>query len=520
MNCMQKIPGLLISLLLGMAGLWPTVALAITINDAVQSAIHNNPDVLSKLHAFRSATESVNVGRADYLPTVDLSYESSRQKFDYPDSPGAPASQHYTTKGWTVSLTQSVFQGLQTWYQVKQLGYQQVVKYFEFLDSSENIALQTLQAYEQVMLYRELVRIAKDNYSVHKGIIQQIAQRVQAGVGRRVDLEQAAGRLAQAETNLITDNTNLQDATARFTRLTGFAPPEDLQEIVEIDSSLPAADQVMHTALSHSPVWLAAIANRRAAQATVNQRRGAFSPKVDLQLSQAPTNNYNGYSGRTNQSSAAVIFSLNLFRGGADRARLLAAAEDRNNAADLQNKVCYDLRQNLQLAYDNLLKYKAQQNSILQHQLSTEKALGAYRKQFDIGQRSLLDVLDSENELFQARRDYTNAKIQYIISQATVLSTAGGLLAALKLKPLDDGPKHDLLGQQDIKSCDSNLQTPTTLDVNTIPARQFNTPDNAEARPALDAPPAVPAATPAATPEQPPAASKKRKAPVVITQAQ
>ncbi len=475
MNCMRNPLGLLVSVALGGLALYSPVALAIGLNDAVQSAIVNHPEVLQKLHEFRSLEQDANVPRADFFPTVDVSYQANRQKFDYSPASGV-TPQHYTTRGWSVNVNQNLFQGLQTINQVRQLGYESQASYFGFLETTENIALQTLQAYQDVLLYRQLVQIAKDNYAIHKGILNQIAQRVQAGVGRRVDLEQAAGRLALAETNLITDNATLQDANTRFTRLTGQMPPAEMNEVPSLSAALPAESALMANAIHHSPGYLAAIATLHSAQAELNVRRGAFAPTLNLQLSKSPTESYNGYQGRTNLSSAAVIFSVNLFRGGADKARLGSAAEKLNASLDQRELACRNLRQTLGLAWDNVLKYKAQMASLLQHQLSTEKARNAYRKQFDIGQRTLLDVLDSENELFTAQRNYLAAQSQYVVAQANVLSNSGGLLAALKLKPLDESQPGKAASEEDLTSCDSHFEAPKMVDVQAIPARQLSNP--------------------------------------------
>lgn len=473
----------------GFTALLPQYASAIEVNTAVQQAILNNPEVLAKLHQFRGAGADVSEGRADYMPTVDLSYEANRQHYDYPNDVAVSTAEHYTTRGWTLALNQNLFRGLQTYNTVKQLGYDQQARYFDLLDASESMALQTLQAYQDVLRYRQLLDSAQENYAIHKGIYEQIEQKVQAGVGRRVDLEQAAGRLALAETNLITDTSNLHDVSARYARLTGSSAPAQLSEIPSLQAALPANTDLIKSAVERNPAYLSTLAGVRSAAAEVNVRRGAFAPTLDLQASKAPTDNYDGYNGRTNVSSVAVIFNMNLFRGGADRARLASSAEKLNVAKDLRDKVCRDMRQTLSIANNNIIKLKEQMESLRQHQLSTEKARDAYRKQFDIGQRTLLDVLDSENELFDAQRAYINAQSDYKVAEATVLGNSGRLLEALKLKPVDDFKTDVSLNEEERNACDTTYTPPVMVDVKSIAARQYTAAS-------ADAIPAAPQATP------------------------
>ena len=94
---------------------------------------------------------------------------------------------------------------------------------------------------------------------------EQIGQKVQAGVGRRVDLEQAAGRLALAETNLITDTSNLHDVSARYARLTGTQPPAQLSDVPSMKDALPANPDLIKNAVAHNPAYLSTLASVRSA---------------------------------------------------------------------------------------------------------------------------------------------------------------------------------------------------------------------------------------------------------------
>lgn len=447
---------------------------AFELKDAVELAVQNNPEVRYKWHQFRGATEDIGTGKAGYMPTVDVAYESNRLKYDYPSGSNAPADQSYTTHGWSISLTQNLFQGFQTYFTVQQLNFDQQARYFDFLDTSESIGLQAAQAYIDVSRYRQLVDLAKDNYATHKGIFDQIQQKVQAGVGRRVDLEQAAGRLALAESNLFIQTSNLHDVTARYVRLVGKEPPAELNSVPSSWASKSTEGKnLLRNGIEHSPAYLSTVASIRSAEATVKVSKGAFSPTLNLTATRGPENNYDGYFGQTNKSSIDLVFNINLYRGGGDRARLRSALEKVNAAMDLRDKACRDLSQTLKISYNNVIKLSAQLPVLRQHQLSTEKARDAYRKQFDIGQRSLLDVLDSENELFDSSMSYINAQMDQAAAQATILAGSGHLLDTLRLKPLETLDIKDGLTAEDMSACDTSYTPPTIIDVNTIKAKAY-----------------------------------------------
>ncbi|WP_160797723.1 TolC family outer membrane protein [Craterilacuibacter sinensis] len=446
-----------LALLFALASGTALSASAADLKSAVEKTIINNPEVRFRWHEFRAAAEEQGLGRAGYLPTLDVGYGWGKEKTTQAatQSGGPEVTQDLTRKGWSANLTQNLFQGLQTMNLVKQLDYTQRAKYFDFLGASEGQALEAARAYVDVLRYRQLLEFAQDNYATHLSIYKQLQEKVSAGVGRRVDLEQAGGRLALAESNLVTELSNLHDVAARYARLTGEEPQLAMAEPMVLKGYLPKDQELIAGAVKTSPAYLAALENVRAAKADVNVRKGAFSPTLDLRASKAHGDNLDGSFNRKDRQMAELVFNINLFRGGADRARLGASAERLNAAYDLRDKECRDLRQTLRIAFNDTRKLEEQIAYLRQHRLSTEKARDAYRAQFDIGQRTLLDLLDSENELYDAKRSVVNAEQDVLLAQARVLAGSGKLLETLQLKPIESydfaGPARD----EEVAVCDT-----------------------------------------------------------------
>jgi len=106
-------------------------------------------------------------------------------------------------------------------------------------------------------------------------------------------------------------------------------------------------------------------------------------------------------------------------------------------ARDLQEKACRDVRQTLSIAYSDVRSLNEQQRYMDQHRLATEKSREAYRQQFDLGQRTLLDLLDTQNEFFEATRAYINAHYNQITAQARTLAGMGQLVTTLGVNRAD-----------------------------------------------------------------------------------
>lgn len=405
---------------------------AATAREVALLAIETNPEVQANWHAFRAATEDVSVARGGYLPSVDLTAAGGKSSRDY-DGRGA-----YNSAQAEVSLSQMLFDGFRTRSQVNRFDSARLVRYFELLDSVENIALEAVSAYEDVLRQRQLVALARDNYTKHRDVLKQIEERVTSGVGRRVDLEQVAGRLALAESNLLIEASNLHDVTARYLRIVGKLPAADLAPTnLDAQPLPPSVQEALYLAYQGNPGFHAAIKNIAAAQAAVKVEKSGYYPTAELRARQNIGRNTNGFDERFDpdrygeESAVELAITYNLYSGGSNRAAVRRSLEQVNQAKDLRDQACVNLRQTTQIAYNDSQRITERLISLDQHRRSSDKVRIAYSEQFNIGQRTLLDLLDAENEYFQASRAYVNALAENTLARARTLAAMGKLLPAL-----------------------------------------------------------------------------------------
>ncbi len=397
---------------------------------AARKAVVSNPDVQARWNGFKAAGDERDVARGGFFPQLDLNASAGREDGRTPLIPQG----RYNLNSTQLTLSQMLFDGMFTANEAKRLGHAKLTRYYELAEASETAALEAVQAYTDVVRYRELVDAATQNYVEHKQTTGQVEERANAGVGRGVDVEQANGRLALAESNLLVELTNLHDVSARYLRIVGDTPPASLPSMPEPFKLgiLPASTKVlMRDGLQGSPTLNAAVENARSYQLAIESRKSAYLPRVDLRAYTGNSDNIGGILGNTHVNGIELVLNYNLFRGGADRARERQAVNQNEQARDLQEKACRDVRQTLSIAYSDARTLSEQMIYQNQHLLSTEKSREAYRQQFDIGQRTLLDLLDTQNEYFEATRTYINTRYNQIAAQARTLAGMGQLVSAL-----------------------------------------------------------------------------------------
>jgi adhesin transport system outer membrane protein len=401
--------------------------------ESVQRTIEGNPEVAAKFNAFKASNDEIDVAAGAWKPHLDASGAAGKRYYDISNQ--IPSSPRFFETGVRLELSQLLWDGLGTHNEIERLSHAKLQRYFDFIDSTEQFGLEAAKAYYDVVRYRKLVQLAEDNYIQHKFSFDQVQSRVNAGVGRGVDLEQVVARVALAESNLVTERANLHDVTERYVRIVGTVPPAENVSAVSMVRQLPATEQeAMRLAALQSPSVAGAIEALRSARAAVAARKSPFQPRVEAHVRGATGHNLDGVLTERHDATAEIAVTWNLFNGGSDSARERQYANLLTQAENLRDKACVDARQTVSVAFNDVKKLNEQLGYLDRNVVSIQKARDAYRQQFDIGQRSLLDLLNSENELYTAKRSYVLAEEDLATAIVRTYAGMGMLVASLGLK--------------------------------------------------------------------------------------
>lgn len=407
-------------------------------------AIENNPEVQEAWHAFKSSIYGVDAARSGYLPSVDVSASAGYERRNY------GVEEEYNRNTAELSVTQMLYDGFRTSNTVDRFKRIQLIRYFELISQTEQTALEASIALLDVQKFKELVQLAEANLQEHESVYQQIEQSVGAGVARAADLEQISGRSSLAQSNVLTEYSNLHDVSARYLRVVGELPMNDIKQADLDEKNIPiSVNQALDVAYKNSPSFYASLYNIEAQKANAKAQKAAFHPNVDLSARYGSQDRDElGQNETRTEARVGIDISYNLYNGGLDNANLEQAYQDINIAKYQRDQSCIDIRQSLQIAYYNVTILEQKLPALDQHRESSTKVKIAYKDQFDIGQRTLLDVLDAENESFQSTRSYIVALYDRQSAILTMLKEMGKLLPALNvmsdkyptLKELTDDP--------------------------------------------------------------------------------
>jgi outer membrane protein, adhesin transport system len=401
-----------------------------TLREAARHTVLNNPEVRATVNEFEASEEQVKVAKGRYLPRIDLEAGIGQERIDDPRF----GANDFSRDRVSVLLNQMIYDGFGTRNRVRQFNYASRVRYFEVWNASEAVTADVARAYYDVLRHRELVDLSKENYATHRLIHEQISRRVRAGVSRRVDLDQAYGRLALSESNLLTDLTNLHDVSMRYQRMVGETPAGQLEEPELARNLLPeTVDATLMEAYRRSPLLNAAVANVWSANSAADATKAPLLPRLDVRARQDVWNDKDDISGRYEEGVIELVMSYNLYNGGSDRAERRRTLYKADQALNQRDQTCREIRQEVAIAYNDMRALEEQLVFLDRHRQAIGRAREAYRRQFDIGQRTLLDMLDTENEFYDAQRAYITAKRQQEVAYTRTLAGMGALVEALEL---------------------------------------------------------------------------------------
>lgn len=398
-----------------------------TLEQAIASTISSNPEIKSAYNEYMSFIELNNVAFGNYMPSLDLDAGVGYEK----TNPATGATSEHTRKDATLKLTQLLWDGSSTLNDIDRTAAEAESMRLQLISDAQNKALNVSRVYLDALKATETLRLSESNLATHKRIYRDIKRRAESGIGSTADLSQVETRLANAQSNLLAAQNNLFDTHTQFTRIVGQAPQGLIFPKVDQNTIPLSLEEATATAEENHPVLKVAAADIDAANYQYKQSKGTNLPTFTIEAAQTWYDDAAGIAGERDEMSAMLRMRYNLFNGGSDAATQDRMAYQLNKAKDLRDNSYRALTESLRLAW-SALDLTLQQKEFLADQVdSASETVNAYEKQYRIGKRTLLDLLNSENELFEARKSYLTVSYEEQYAKYRVLNSCGIMLDSL-----------------------------------------------------------------------------------------
>ncbi|MGC9386674.1 MAG: TolC family outer membrane protein [Hydrogenovibrio sp.] len=405
---------------------------AMDIKEAIEDAIIHNPEFRQQVKGYRAIEAEVRGAQSGYYPKLDILAGYGYEEIDKPGLNNQ--GDGLMRREAQILLTQNLFEGFGTQDEVARQKYRLDAQAYQAITTANDIALEMAQAYVNLLKEQELLKLAQDNLDTHIKLYDQIKKRTEAGIGNQVEVDQAEARLALAQSNVGAAENNYFDARAKFWRVLGRQPENDLLK-PQFTAKLPkSVDEATNIALADHPTLKSAQADIAEARMQYEASAKNYYPKIDLEVGQRLDHNIDGIEGENNNLQAMVVMSYNLYNGGRDAATRKQTSSQYHQATEIRNNTRRQVIENLRYAWNANEFIGSQLEYVNQHIKLTHETLLGYRKQFSLGRRSLLDLLNTENEYMSAIRTLITNEAEQLNAKYRILAGMGHLLPELGIE--------------------------------------------------------------------------------------
>jgi outer membrane protein, adhesin transport system len=414
-----------------------------TLYEAVAYTLETNPQVRAVQHNRLARVQEIEQAKAGYFPTLDFSAGIGRNEIFSPNEFEGTADPREVK----FSLRQNIYNGFITANEVNRQTERVKSAAFTLQGTSESVALRVAEVYLNVLRHEAIHNLAQENLAIHERIFDQVKLRSESGLDEKANLDQVSGRFALAQSSMIVTEVNIIDARTNYYAVVDYFP-KDLVVPDHLVSSLPdTLEEAQQKAVDNHPILKSAKADLDARKAQYRVAQGAFAPVIDLEVDKTWDDNVDTNDWK-NEIEAMVRFRFNLLNGGKDNARKTETLHLVCEARAIRDNTHRQVVESIRLAW---MAYQAAQKKISlleKYVKSTGATAEAYTKQWSIGKRTMLDVLDTKAEFISAQKDLTHAVYDSLYAQCRILNGMGSLVPSLGLQ----WPYEKNLGKDAMKS--------------------------------------------------------------------
>lgn len=416
----------------GAALLSASPALAIDLRDAIQSALTTNPEIRQAV-SNRAATEEERVqGQGLYYPRISVETSAGIESLKNPTRRELGIANH-TLYPYEADLIvdQLLYDSGGREAEIKRQAARTDAAAARVGERSEYVALNVARNYIDYLLQQRLVAIAQDNVTFHEKLASDLRQGVSNGSISIADEQQAEERLQAARAKVTEAQEDLEAAGISFKTLAGV----DIDTVTmppDLSSCLPATlAEGEAIARQENPNVQEAMADLAAANEEVRSAKAAIGPKFSVQARARAGHDIDGFEGRTTDLQALAVMHWDIFNGGINTANV---REQERRADEADGKLFQATRQaedDVRTAWNRLQNQTALTNELQNQSRISDDLLLSYREQFNIGRRSLLDVLDTQNTRYNVEEQTQTALLAKVYAQYKVLAAENRLIRCM-----------------------------------------------------------------------------------------
>jgi outer membrane protein TolC len=399
---------------------WP--AAAASLPEVMRQVLQQHPDVRSSQAVLNIAAERGVQARSNFYPTLGLSAAAADAK-DY--ETGVPRDR--TTRTADAFMRWNLFRGLGDRQASRTAEFDQQAANADLDAVQEQVALQVVQAYLDVLRLRQLSELSERYIAEYRRLGEDVRKRANAGRVAAADMDQVRASLIQAQLQQSQMRGQLRGAEERYRLLTGALPGELSEPVLDDSAAQMSLDALMEQALAGNSRVQGALRRAAARGEEIGVADAGLLPSLDLEVRKRLHSEIDPVPQVDTRQSTQLQFSYQMPLGGASFSRKREAVERKLAAQATADSELLRARGELVERWTAWREVREIAPSLAERVEANEKVVKAYDLQFAAARRAITDLIAARGEHYRARTDVLENRMEQLASSAQVLSLLGRL---------------------------------------------------------------------------------------------
>ena len=412
----------------------PPAGKPLSVEDSIYGVLRNHHNLRGMIENREVLDHEVRRAQAGFGPRVDVTGQAGGSVLSDSSTRSQNLdSQMWGKVGYSAQLVQPIWDGFATRSRVRTAKSTLESQKYRVFDTATSLSLDAIIAHIDLLRRRKIYELSEENVAHHKSLVGQAQDRASLGADTAADVTQAQSRLQRALSSLSEAKASLLVAEETYTRLTGLPAASRLQTVTMPPQLYTASQAVLEKAKKSNPKLAAYLQDIRASRAERELADSAFSPELNLEAGPNYTN-LGGTSDRWVYSFDVMgVVRWNIFNSGADVAERRAASARMRQSRQVMYNFIDDLKLDVDSTWVNYLAAQEQYNHYSKAIEYNKYTRTAYIEQFQIGKRSILDVLDTESELYNSATQAETARGNILVGAYRLSALTGNMLPEMSI---------------------------------------------------------------------------------------
>lgn len=402
---------------------------AATLDEEIVYVLKNSSSIKNSIEELKLSKVELNQSKLSFLPTIDLlASQGSQEKDSFgtrgSDSEGATVGLYpYTT---LVSLNQNIFNGLNDKYTIMERQHNYMYKKNMLASNINKTAYKVVDVYLNMLSAKKMMDLSAENVAMHKATQKQIMLMESNGLSNKAELSQMNNRASVSISNHIRVERDYKNALSDYVHVIN-RKPDNISGVGEMEINIRNLKEALKMS-ALNPEILAKLDQIDGSSIGYDALLSVLYPKVNVNVVKTRNRDADGLEGIVKDMTGKVTLDYNVFNGGHDVLSLQKKTIENNIIKHEKEKVARDLELDVTKSWlTNKFLFKRLVH-LRGYVKDTEFTLKAYIKQFDLGQRDLLDILNSTGELYQTKVQLEQLVHEYNLNKFKIKEVTGSLI--------------------------------------------------------------------------------------------